>query len=141
MNNVILIAMSMLWILTSCSSIPGEMHRMSVEQNQDLFRSRAIEFVRGAQKGDVEKMLRYTSSKTLRNSGLDEVRRIYLNEVIPAFAGGSIKWSQSGVVSRDLSGNAGYRFDGCVSGKNHFCFEIFVFGEGGELMIVTIRKK
>jgi len=114
---------------------------MSVEQNHDLFKARAIEFVDWAQKGDIQKMLRYTSSKTLRDSGLDEVRRVYVNDVIPAFKAGSIKWSQSGVVSRDLSGNAGYRFDGCVSGENHFCFEIFVFGEGGELMIVTIRKR
>ncbi len=117
------------------------MQRVSVIQNHDLFKARAEEFVGWAKAGDVEKMLLHTSPKTLKNSKTEKVRKVYKDEVIPSFAHTTVNWDPRGKTSRDLQGNTGYIFSGYASGKSSFRFEIAIFGEGGELVVVNMRKK
>ena len=111
-----------------------------VQKNEILYKDRAIQFVYWVQHKKVEKMLIYTSRKTIKRSGINKVRKVYLDEVIPKFSGKTVIWDNVGLMITDEDRNPGMRFSGKADGPESFQFHLDVFGENGELVIINIKR-
>ena len=111
-----------------------------VQKNEILYKDRAIQFVYWVQHKEVEKMLIYTSRKTIKRSGINKVRKVYLDEVIPKFSGKTVIWDNVGLMITDEGRNPGMRFSGKADGPESFQFHLDVFGENGELVIINIKR-
>ena len=138
---VIFLVLSVLF-LNCCSSshLSNTSHSIMVQKNEILYKDRAIQFVYWVQHKEVEKMLIYTSRKTIKRSGINKVRKVYLDEVIPKFSGKTVIWDNVGLMITDEGRNPGMRFSGKADGPESFQFHLDVFGENGELVIINIKR-
>ncbi|MEO8614016.1 MAG: hypothetical protein ABI600_02660 [Luteolibacter sp.] len=143
MNSILKTVIATAWVamFVSCADYHSNLARtLMVHQNEELFRQRAVEFIRFAQRGDVDNLMKFTSRLTLKNSGSNHVRKVYLEQVVPAFRGAVINWNKKGEICEDEFRNAGFTFSGLAHKEASKSFYLDVFGEGGELVITNIRS-
>ena len=107
--------------------------------NESGYQEKAMEFVRYAQAGDVQQMLRITSPLS-HATQTDSMRSLYANEVIPQFQGTEVAWESHGEYSHDEKYNPGLMFLGTARGKKTFSFIVTVAKEDGTLVVLGIRK-
>ena len=143
MNKTFKIIITFAWVAAFCGCADNHSNlarTLMVQKNEELFRQRAVEFIRYAQSGDVDNLIKFTSPLTLKNSGNSHVREVYSEQVVPAFRGTVVTWNKSGVLSKDEFRNTGFTFSGrAIKGASRV-FYIDVFGEDGELFVTNIRQ-
>src|SRR5690242_17122297 len=71
----------------------------------------AMKFIRYAQAGDVEQMLRITSPLS-HTKAADAIRALYTEQVIPQFKDTVVTWKPHGKRSHDENNNPGITFSG-----------------------------
>ena len=102
-------------------------------------RAKAGEFVQYAQAGDVDKMLQITSPLS-HATQTDSMRKLYAEQVVPAFRETTVTWQAGSTRDFDETDNVGYLFTGVAHGKTTFSFDVVVMKESGVLYIINIRK-
>lgn len=113
-------------------------HRPSAKE-ESSYRAKAEEFVRYAQAGDVEQMLKLTS--TFSHPVLSSsTRTVYADQVVPAFRDTTVTWSSSSKPELDERNNVGLIFSGKARGPvDTFHFNVAVMKENGALVIINIE--
>ena len=101
--------------------------------------AKAAEFIRYAQAGDVQQMLKVTSSLSHATES-DSVRTVYAEQVVPQFQDATVIWNSEGTPTIDEKKNVGLVFTGTAQGKKTFSFDVAVYKENGELVIANIQK-
>ena len=112
-----------------------------VQQNEEMYRKRAEEFVRDARMGRLDKLMRYTSKLTIQIHSKDKIRSGYDERVIPAFRNSKVVWDRDAVQVFDSRRNPGFSFSGTIVKGYKKRFQIVVFGEDGEYVIANISSK
>jgi len=118
--------------ITACSRAP-------FASEEPSYREKAMEFIRYAQAGDVEQMLRITSPLT-HATQVDSMRTLYATQVVPQFQGTTVTWYSRSIPILDENNNGGLTFTGTARGKKKFSFDIAVYRENGTLVVANIRK-
>jgi hypothetical protein len=103
------------------------------------YRAKAAEFIRYAQTGDVQQMLRITSSLSHATES-DSVRTVYAEQVVPQFQDATMTWNDESTPTIDEKKNVGLVFTGTAQGKKTFSFGVVVYKENGELVVANIQK-
>ena len=106
---------------------------------QDKARQTSMEFISYAMAGNVEAMLKLTSSLTLKHSGRNRVEQVYAQQVIPQFRGATITWNPDGKPQAD-EGYSGYETSGIARARKVFPFYVYVFAERGRFVVGTLSK-
>jgi len=103
------------------------------------YQSKAAEFIRYAQAGDVQQMLAITSSLT-RATQSDSIRTVYADQVVPQFQGTTVTWNSRSVPNVDEKNNVGLIITGTAQGKTTFSFDLALFKENGKFVVANIQK-
>jgi hypothetical protein len=101
--------------------------------------AKAAEFIRYAQAGDVQQMLKVTSSLT-HATETDSVRTVYAEQVVPQFQDATVTWNSESTPTIDEKKHVGLVFTGTAQGKKTFSFDVAVYKENGDLVIANIQK-
>jgi hypothetical protein len=107
--------------------------------DQQAYREKAAEFIRYAQAGDADQMLRITSKLSYATQS-DSVRVVYTKQVIPAFRGTVVTWRSRGIACMDENGNVGFTFVGTAHGEKTHSFNIVVYEESGALVVANLSR-
>lgn len=136
------LGLSLLLLLPGCASNPrrsyARQHRPSAKEEPG-YRAKAEEFVRYAQAGDVEQMLKLTSvlSRPVLTSS---TRALYRDQVVPAFRDTTVTWSSGSKPELDERNNVGLIFSGKAQGPiETFHFNVAVMKENSALVIINIE--
>jgi hypothetical protein len=108
-------------------------------EEEASYREKAMELIRYAQAGDVEKMVAITSLISHVKGG-DSMRTLYVADVIPQFQETVVTWDTRSIPVTDEKHNVGLMFTGTAQGKKTFSFEVAVYKENEKLVIVSIIK-
>lgn len=103
------------------------------------YQSKAAEFVRYAQAGNVQQMMEITSSLT-RATQSGSVRTVYADQVVPQFQGAKVTWNFRSIPNIDEKNNVGLLVTGTAQGKSTFSFDLAVFKENGKFVVTNIQK-
>lgn len=135
-------ALFALLLTAGCFNPQRDMARfmMPPKEEQPAYRAVAMEFVRLAQAGDVERMLQMTSTRTYAKD-TDSMRSLYAKEVVPEFAGQTVTWHRQMIPSVDEEKKLGLVVTGTARGPKTFVFDVIVQKEEGKLVVINIRKQ
>jgi hypothetical protein len=109
------------------------------KEEEPAYREKAMEFVRYAQAGEVQKMLAITSTLS-HATQTDSIRTLYAEQVVPQFEGTQVTWEPRVKHSHDEDYNPNLRILGTARGKKTFHFTVTVAKERGTLVVINIRK-
>ena len=118
----------------------ARMLAIDVVNHEADYRQEARRFVRLAQAGDLNGMLRLTSSQTVAAHGKQALLENYKNKLIPAFHNSRIEWSSTAKVIYELDYNPGLEFSGVVHGSTTTPFYLSLFKENGKIVLVNARR-
>jgi hypothetical protein len=110
------------------------------QEEESSYREVAMNFIRFAQAGDVERMIEITSPLMYSADTHYTVRTGYTEQVIPQFHGTVVTWDPHGRPFTDDQYNAGLMFTGTAHGQKSFSFDLMVEKENGKLVIMNMRK-
>ena len=112
---------------------------VSVEADKAEYFRQAQRFVKSAQTGDVEELMRLTSPLRLKLKGTRETRHNYKTELIPAFRNSRVEWVSDGKIIFDSNYNPGLDFAGMIHGSDTTPFYISLLKEDGKIVVASIR--
>lgn len=144
-SKVVGISLLITLLLPACSTDPrrdlAKFKVDDVRREEAGYRAAAMEFVKAAQDGKVEDMLRLTSALTLTNSGAAVVRTVYVEQVVPQLKGAEVRWDSGGEVLLDDTYNVGFQFSGkVIRADKSFPIYIIIMKEGGKFAVINFRK-
>lgn len=145
MNRLIAIAAFTLPVslISGCADPRVDLARMEsigVRSDETKYRQEARRYIRLAQAGDLDGLIRLTSPLTLSSQGRQKIVENYRNELIPTFRNSRVEWHSGGTIVYDLSYNVGLQFSGVVHGSRPSPFYVSLFKEDGKIVIANIRK-
>ena len=107
------------------------------------YRAKAMEFIRYAQAGNVDEMLKITSSQSYA-SQTNSLSNLYAGQVVPQFKHTDVTWDAHCRPNKDEHNNVGLVFTGTAhgattfSGATTYTFDVAVAKENGILFIINI---
>ncbi len=113
-------------------------------EDEPDYRAKAMEFVRYAQAGNVDEMLKITSPQSYA-SQTNSLRSLYAGQVIPLFKHTDVTWNARCWSDKDEQKNVVLRFIGTAhgattfSGATTYSFDVAVAKENGVLYVVNIH--
>ena len=114
--------------------------RIPGQDEEPSYREVAMEFVRFAQAGDVERMIEITSPLMYSTDAHYTIRTGYTERIIPRLRGTDVTWDSHGRPFTDDQYNAGLMFTGTAHGQKSFSFDLMVEKENGKLVIMNTRE-
>ncbi len=147
-----LLAVVVIGNLTACSSfysitnpqkdmaqflIPG------VKEREPQYRMKAEEFVKYAQAGNAEDMIRICSPETVKNNnGAAVLKSKFEEKIIPKFLNSEVEWKGRGKIGYDEDYDVCLAFKGVATrGEDVFKFSVSVFEEDNELVVVYLSAR
>lgn len=118
----------------------ARMESIEVKSDEIKYRQESQRFIKLAQVGDLNGLIRLTSPRTLHSQGRGEVAENYEKKLIPAFKKSRIAWHSGSTIIYDSNYNVGLEFSGIVYGINSTPFYISIFKEDEKIVIANIRK-
>jgi hypothetical protein len=108
-------------------------------EDEATYRAKAVEFIRYAQAGDVEQMLKITSLLSYATQ-TNSLRSLYAEQVVPQFTHTEVTWEAHGKPNIDEQKNIGLVFTGTAQGATTFSFDVAVAKENGMIVILGVRN-
>lgn len=130
-------------LISSCANPRVDLARMEsigVKSDETKYRQEARRFIKLAQVGDLNGLIRLTSPLTLSSQGRQKIVENYVNELIPTFRNSRVEWHSGGTIIYDLNYNVGLEFSGVVHGSKPSPFYVSLFKEDGKIVIANIRR-
>lgn len=130
-------------LISACTNPRVDLARMEsidVQSNEIKYRQESERFLRLAKVGDLNGLIRLTSSRTLLSHGREKVVQNYERELIPTVRKSRIEWNSGSTIIYDSNYNVGLEFSGMLYEIKAVHFYISVFKENGKIVIVNIRK-
>lgn len=120
-------------------TIGGPDHRdADLNLEKDKYFATARAYIAAARAGDADKALALTSPITIKNKGRAGVEKHIRTELIPAFAGASVRWlDDKAKNATDDTGNRCFVIPGEAKGRRSFDFIVTVGKEDGQFRVVT----
>jgi len=117
--------------------IPG------VKERESEYKAKAEEFVRYAQSGDADSMVKITSPLTIqKNDGPTVLKSKFEEKIIPKFLGIDVKWKGQGKIGYGEDYDVGFAFEGdAICGEKAYKFSVYVYEEHEELVVVFMRER
>ena len=116
------------------------MESIAVKRDETEYRQASRRFIKLAQAGDLNGLIRLTSPQTIRSHGSAKVAENYEKKLIPVFKESRIEWFLASKIIYDSDYNVGLEYSGLVHGIEPTAFYISIFKEDGKIVIANIRK-